>query len=555
VKPTACTKPLALIYERCSSAKQIDGTSEDRQSEVNLSCAEYFGFEVSDILFDAGVSGFHGDNFEAGLARIFERIQPGQGLIFEDMRRFGRQNWKIAVDYLEKFLLKGVKVMTSQNRQMITLEAFRSDPGTFLPVILAAHQAHDENAQKAYYVRESWVSKRAEIEAGTAIRQRLPSWLYHEKTFVGSKVVLGAVKVDEAKAQTIREIFRLVLAGQSLRTIAKDFNLRGVPVVSIHTKGWKRKGEPEKERKKVQWNGRSVLATIIRNPAVIGDYVTAENKTIKGIFPAIVDEKTFHAANARATGNRTSLATSHTALGNNLFTGLVKCPTCGGNMSLRVHHKGKKHGGKVYRYLWCSQTKNGQNQIDCKIRPKYDLFEQSIFLLFKDGNNEIKTLLGQASAPSEFMVLQGKLDIADRKLNEMVKFQEEAPSKRMAERIQQLEQETETLRAEAQTKEAQEKAATPPLLAYSKFVAELSEHLQEPEYRERVKVALRDIIKFVQFEDSARFTVHFNNGATMPYWMGDTVLLPKALTETPDRVERKSVISGAIVKNEIICPL
>jgi hypothetical protein len=84
-----------------------------------------------------------------------------------------------------------------------------------------------------------------------------------------------------------------------------------------------------------------------------------------------------------------------------------------------------------------------------------------------------------------------------------------------------LEVETEALRGELQTKEATRKATTPPAVAYEKFVTELAEHMPEPEYRERVKVALRNIIDTIQFIDKKTFTVNFRGGKAIEVWMSD----------------------------------
>jgi len=504
-------RPVAYSYERCSSTKQIDGDTERRQWDENKACAEQFGFELSDErFFDAGVSAYRGLNFEANLGRILERIQPGQGVIFNDMDRFSRQNWKTAVDFLERFLTKGVVVMTSRNRQQITLESFRKDPGSFLPVIMASHIGHAEDAKKAYYVKKAWETKRAEIRAGMAIRQRLPGWLKHEKTVVGGKIVLGKVIVNKGKAEIVREIFRLTLKGWSRRRIAKDFNARRVPSVSGQVN---------------HWNAQSILACIVRNPAVIGDYRMRETgEVIKGIFPRVVSDEVFYSANASATGQKKQTTAQ---VANNLATGLIRCPGCGGNMRLNRNHQ----HGKVYSYLVCSCQFMGKS--NCSCRPRYELFESSLLALMRESTL-VRKAMGQQldEQPDELTALRGKLQAADAKLNELMAHLETAPSRILAQRVQTLEAEAEQLRAQLQRKEAEQKGTVRPDAAYETFARELSEHAQKAEYRERVKVCLRQMIDKIQFVAKTHYTVLFRGGATL-----DVILGPSGgwlFSPTPD---------------------
>jgi hypothetical protein len=113
------------------------------------------------------------------------------------------------------------------------------------------------------------------------------------------------------------------------------------------------------------------------------------------------------------------------------------------------------------------------------------------------------------------------VDAADRKLNELMVTLEAAPSKALGLRVQQLETEVETMRAELLSKEATQKATTPPSVAYDKFASELAEHLNEPEYRERVKTALRGIIDHIQFSDKSTFCVYFKGGQHVTVGMGN----------------------------------
>jgi len=80
-------------------------------------------------------------------------------LLVEDADRLSRQDWKAAMDFVERLLAKGVKIVTLQNGNEITAESFRSNPGVFLQLILNAHLGHSKNTKKAARVREAWSTK------------------------------------------------------------------------------------------------------------------------------------------------------------------------------------------------------------------------------------------------------------------------------------------------------------------------------------------------------------------------------------------------------------
>ena len=492
---------IVYSYTRWSSTKQgIAGDSDKRQLEAAKGWCAGNGYTLADERFvDAGISAFRGKNQAGDLGRLVERLQPGNILLVEDADRLSRQGWKPASDFVERVLAKGAEIVTLKDGNRLTLEGFRQDPGCFLRLILSAHLGHAEDVKKSVRVKAAWVTKQAEIREGKACRQKLPGWLEHEKTIVSGKTILGKVRLVESKAATVREIFRLTLSGMGARAIAREFNAKGVPSVSGQAK---------------HWNGYSLLACILRNPAVIGDYRVIENKkptgeVIKGLFPAVVDSKTFYAANAAATGHRKQ-TTPTIAQGNNLFTGLVRCPECGGNMSLRVNRK--TAGGKVYRYLHCSQTKAGRNEADCKCHPKYDAFESSMLGLLSDSAALRKALGQPVGEPTDLAALRGRMQAADAKLNDLMAILDATPSKALGLKVQQAELEAEAMRASLMEQEAAYQSATPPSTAYDEFRTELAAHVAEPEYRERVKACLRSIIERVDFLDKTTFLVHFVGG-------------------------------------------
>jgi hypothetical protein len=312
------------------------------------------------------------------------------------------------------------------------------------------------------------------------------------------KVILGGIKVDEVKAATVREIFKLTLAGWGSRRIAQHFTQTGVPVIA----------------QGARWNGRSMAATIITNPSVIGHYRVLENKkptseVIKNVYPAIIDERTFYACQKQVTTLR-KLTTPNGAVSANIATGLCRCPSCGGNMSRNRHHS----HGKVYSYLICGRTKAGSNRTDCSVRPSYDAFEASLLGLLSHSDT-VQRALGQARAePSKITALSGKLAEADKQAEKILRLIEgdDAPAKSLVARLKAFETEAETLRLELQSEEAQAKATTSPQIVYETFKAELKAKSQTPSGREPLKAAIRDIVDQIQVMDKTTYMVEFKGG-------------------------------------------
>jgi len=75
--------------------------------------------------------------------------------------------------------------------------------------------------------------------------------------------------------------------------------------------------------------------------------------------------------------------------------------------------------------------------------------------------------------------------------------------------------------AELQAEERKVAATTPPQDAYTTFKTELAAHVKEPEYRERVKVTLRDIIRQSGFNSLNSYTVDFKTGSSLEVIMAN----------------------------------
>jgi DNA invertase Pin-like site-specific DNA recombinase len=115
------------------------------------------------------------------------------------------------------------------------------------------------------------------------------------------------------QAAVVREAARRVAAGDSLRTIAVDFNRRGL------TTRWGK-----------QWV-TSGISRMVTNPGYIGLRVHQGKVLGKACWPALLDEETFYTCVQRL--SRPGRAYHRDGRARHLLSGTVRCGVCGGPMA------------------------------------------------------------------------------------------------------------------------------------------------------------------------------------------------------------------------------
>ena len=342
--------PRVYSYVRFSTPEQASGDSLRRQMEGARRYADSRGLELDESLSirDLGVSAFKGGNVDQGLGRFLEAVrnglvEAGSILAVESLDRLSRQVPRKASKLLEEIVDAGITVATLSDGQEYTAERLDSDPMALILALMVAWRAHEESATKGRRVGAAWAEKRRKVRAGEAERLTLrgPSWLIPDG---------GGWRVDEPKADVVRRMYALTLAGWGEHRIAEALNLERVPVLG---------------RGKL-WH-RSTVAKMLRNRAVIGELVPGRithadgkrrrelEEPIPGAFPAIISEEDWlavrsmkdgHAPAVRGRGAGRELA--------NVLAGLARCPICGDSMT-RVS---KGPGGGVPK-LVCTRAKVG----------------------------------------------------------------------------------------------------------------------------------------------------------------------------------------------------
>lgn len=124
----------------------------------------------------------------------------------------------------------------------------------------------------------------------------------------------AALEIDPVEAEIIRELAQRYLAGESLRSLARDLETRGVATV--------RGG---------LWTG-SYVREILTNPFIAGMRRATDSGTLEpGPWRAVIDEATHHRLTAyaerqKSRGRQTRAGRRH------LLTGIAVCGVCGGRM-------------------------------------------------------------------------------------------------------------------------------------------------------------------------------------------------------------------------------
>jgi len=180
--------------------------------------------------------------------------------------------------------------------------------------------------------------------------------------WVGGSLILGfdlnaertRLVINESEAEQVRAIFGLYIETQSVLATAAEMNLRG----------WQRKTWSNKNGTTAGgglWNKPNLLG-LLTNVGYIGK-VAYGGEIYEGEHEAILDEKTWVAAQAVLTRNARDRGASVRNKHGALLRGLLKCGTCGCAMT----HSYTQKGALRYRYYVC-QTAMKKGWGECETR-------------------------------------------------------------------------------------------------------------------------------------------------------------------------------------------
>ncbi|MBO4299847.1 MAG: recombinase family protein [Clostridia bacterium] len=366
VRKTDMMWPCAL-YIRLSHE---DGDKDESDSIVNqralLSAfaAEQPDLSVADVCVD---DGFTGSNFERP---AFQRMMAGvtagriRCVVVKDLSRFGR-NYIEAGRYLEQvFPAMGVRFISVNDR----IDSY-ADPASASGLLLPFRNLINDE-----YCRD--ISQK--VRSALDIKRR-------QGQFIGSFAPYGYKKspddrnrlaVDGETAPVVREIYRLFLAGQGIKSIARQLSALRLP-----TPAARRAGTDE-----CLWSDSSVRR-ILTNPVYCGHAAQGKRRSIshrlnrslcvppeewtvvRNTHEGIISEEDFERA-ARLIGKNAHAAPEKSCV--YPLSGLLFCADCGRPM----HRKTIAQPYGVYAYYICSGYK--KHRVCTKHTVRADLLEHAV---------------------------------------------------------------------------------------------------------------------------------------------------------------------------------
>lgn len=400
------SKKKAYSYLRISTPAQEMGDGVRRQIEGSIRYAQEHGYELVETFQDIGVSGFKGKNSKEGaLGEILKaiddgRIEPDSVLIVESLDRLSRESALPAFRQFTNILEKDIAIVTLMDGQFYSKKTVSTDNvGLLFTSLGIMLRANEESETKSKRLKAAWERKRAKISE-RVLTEKAPAWLF-------KKVDGSGFEVDEEKAQTVREIFKMCIDGVGIYSIARILNTSDThfPIATAN-----------------RWNN-SYISKILHNRATLGEF--QPNRIVNGkrvptgevfpnYYPPIIDEDTFLLANASLNGRKIDGGGRKGISLSNLFTGIVVCSRCGGNLIFR--NKGRRPKGGIYLRCQNAILTNGCD------RPawRYEEFEESflkfvtevdVSVISTETTKELRPSLEKSIAVAEARITKNKIKI------------------------------------------------------------------------------------------------------------------------------------------------
>ncbi len=347
-------KPKAYSYVRFSTPEQRKGRSLERQHEKAIAYAHKHKLDLdnSKTYYDLGVSGFKGKNRDAALGAFLKAVEVGEilsgsYLLVESLDRLSRDKVLDALSQLQEIIKQGIIVVTLLDNRVYNEDGL-NDFSNLIISLSIMYRANEESESKSSRIRDAWKSKKDRARNNAeAISMWCPAWLRLSDDRSEYEIV-------KERAETVKRIFTMSIAGVGYVRIATIFNEEGIPVFG-RSNGWH----------------HSYIHKIIHNDATIGTYrpmkETRENgkrvrvpdgEPIENYYPPVIESVDFLQVQAIKHGSKRPRGRTGRRF-SNLLTGLVYCGNCGGSM--QYIGKGKPPKGRPY--LACSNARRSIN--DC----------------------------------------------------------------------------------------------------------------------------------------------------------------------------------------------
>lgn len=342
-------------YSRFSTDRQTEASIVDQQR----ACREYAerkGWSVDRHFTDEAISGAALGN-RPGVLGMLEAVQDGDVLLIADLTRLSRS--QDLAPLLERMRFKGVKVLG-------VLDSFDSDaPHARMQAGVSGLMSDEQRAH---------IRVRTHLALETRAKTQRPT---------GGRAYGfdNAGQPVEPEATVVREVFAQYAAGEALLQIVSSLNQRGVPSPGAT---WNR----AKRRQDARWLV-SAVHEMLRNERYLGRVVWNRSKWVKdpetGIRqrrerprsewivhegPALVDEATWRAAQARNGERKHVYGGGRGGQPRYLLSGLLVCEGCDARLIIT--------GSKGSHYYCGSHRQGGAAACAVAVGTRRDVAEELI---------------------------------------------------------------------------------------------------------------------------------------------------------------------------------
>ena len=405
----------AALYCRLSRDDNMDSESNSIQNQRKIlqKAAKDKGYTDTVFFVDDGITGT--TMKRPGFQKMLTAIEAGyiSAVFVKDLSRLGRNYIEVGKLTEEFFPLHDIRLVAVS-------DGVDSDEGEddFTPF---------KNIMNEYYAKD--ISKKRRIvnkmKGNAGVPLSPPPYGYIKNPDDPRFWV-----VEPEAAKVVRRIYRMALEGYGLAEIAARLAADGVvnPTYYWHSRGTSRGGS-KSTVEPTKW-GHTTVKKILTLQEYCGDVINfksysksykmkkrienpEENRAIfLNVHEAIIDRQTWEKVQALQKGTRRKKPT--VTQEPSVFSGLLKCPECGGN--LNFHFNQNNHDIKFFS---CQNHNSGYRKCSKTHYIRLDFLEQVVLYEVKRlacfaseyENDFIKAMIGRSAKVAENTALRKQREL------------------------------------------------------------------------------------------------------------------------------------------------